>query len=158
MKYKTLNHILITYIAMTYYRVPSDRHTFITYPFPRQLLVDIKPGFYKVIGDGDKEEIIEADNAKDALGKTAIKEANKIEYLGFSNKFILKAEELIEDENYVKQEPVKAATEKPEAEKPKTVEAPEEKSAIEPPAEIPDAEKLDNEKPPNEIPDAENKN
>lgn len=118
-----------------HYRVTADKHTFITYPFPKHLLIDIKLGYYKVIGADGKEEVVEADNAKDALGKTTLKEINKIEYLGFCSKSIVEAKELIEDENYV--EPTAEAAKAPVAEEPKVEAATEEPKPEEVPTEEP---------------------
>lgn len=116
----------------------ADKHTFITYPFPKHLLIDIKLGYYKVIGDDNKEEVIEADNAKDALGKTTLKEINKIEYLGFCSKSIVEAKELIEDENYV--EPKAEEPKEPAPEEPKTAEVTEDTKVQEPKPEAPPTE------------------
>ncbi|MDF3047794.1 MAG: hypothetical protein K0R73_912 [Candidatus Midichloriaceae bacterium] len=91
----------------------SDRHTFFNYPFPKNLLVDIKRGYYKVLGVDGAEEVIEADNAKDALSKTKIVNISKIEYMGFCAKKIVDAKELIEG-NEIETEEQEESVQSPE--------------------------------------------
>ncbi|MCE2992531.1 MAG: hypothetical protein LW825_06425 [Candidatus Jidaibacter sp.] len=89
----------------------SGRHTFINYPFPKNLLVDVKRGYYKVFGSDGGAEIIEADNAKDALDKTKIVNISKIEYMGFCDRKIVNAKELIEANEIIDQDPAAESVE-----------------------------------------------
>ena len=84
----------------------DEKDNFITYPFSKQLDVDLKHGHYEVITEDGEQNIIEAANAKDAISKCEGKKIVKLTYLGFTDKVILKDKELITKE--IEEEPLEA--------------------------------------------------
>lgn len=77
----------------------SSSGEFDPYPFPKHLVPDVRVGHYRIFGDDGTEEVIAADNAKDAVSKTKIQQIRKLEYLGFYNKVILSTAEVTEEED-----------------------------------------------------------
>ena len=77
----------------------DNKHMFDSYPFPKHLAADLKFGHYKITSKDGSSEIVQGNNAKDALGKATIGPVDKLEYLGFYSKTILSAEEVIEQPN-----------------------------------------------------------
>jgi hypothetical protein len=76
----------------------DHKHLFDSYPFPKHLAVNLKAGHYRVTAKDGTSEIMQGHNAKDALSKSTLGNVEKLEYLGFYNKSILAAEEVIEQQ------------------------------------------------------------
>lgn len=76
----------------------QNNDDFSCYPFPRHLKVDVRVGHYQVIGDGGQEEIVEAENAKDALTKTKLQSIEKLTYMGFYHGSIVSSKLLSQEE------------------------------------------------------------
>ena len=76
----------------------QNNDDFSCYPFPRHLKVDVRVGHYQVIGDGGQEEVVEAENAKDALTKTKLQNIEKLTYMGFYHGSIISSKLLSQDE------------------------------------------------------------
>ncbi len=72
-----------------------SEHTFDSYPFPKHLAADVKSGRYRITSKDGTSEVVDGDNARDAINHATIKNIEKVEYLGFFNKNILASEEVI---------------------------------------------------------------
>lgn len=70
---------------------------FSVYPFPRNLRVDVRIGHYQVVGDDGQEEVVQAENAKDAMTKTKFQKVEKLTYMGFYTGTIVSSKLLSQD-------------------------------------------------------------
>ena len=83
----------------------NHSNRFSAYPFPKKLSIALKYGSYRLYSKAGESEIIEAENAKDAVSKSKLSDVVKIHYLGFIDKLVFHSSEFTENSGEKNEEP-----------------------------------------------------